>query len=143
MFKLLLPLFLMACAHQNRVQNNPMVVDKAQGYMSPNQLVEADMLIHNKKDFKAEIYVGKGVLKPGAVVPQHIHADSDEILVFSQGGGELIVDGKVHKVREGQTYFIPRGVKHSYSNRSKFTAKFVQIYNPSGPEKKFLQWAPK
>ena len=143
MFRFILPFFLLACASQNRVQNQPMVVDKATGYISPNQLAEADMLIHNKKDFKAEVYVGRGVLKSGAVVPQHIHAESDEILVFSQGGGELIVDGKVHKVRKDQTYFIPRGTKHSYSNRSKFTARFIQIYNPAGPEKKFLEWAPK
>lgn len=143
---ILASLFLVACASQQHVNNDPKQIEKPLSFVAPNQLATADMYIfENPKDpaFKPDIYVGKGELRPSAVVPQHVHESSDEILVFSVGGGELIIDGKVYTIQKDQAYFIPRGVKHSYSNRSNYTAKFVQIYSPRGPEEKFFKWAPK
>ena len=144
---ILASLFLVACASQRSQNNDPKVIEKAKSFVSPNQLATADMYIFedlkSDKDFSPDIYVGKGELRPSAVVPQHVHPESDEILIFSQAGGELIIGGKVYKIQKDHAYFIPRGTKHSYSNRGEYTAKFVQIYSPAGPEKKFLKWAPK
>jgi len=144
MYKLiliLLSLTLISCATQNISENDPQSIAEGDLYLSPNQLVSAEMLIHKKKNFDANLYVGRGTLKPGAVIPEHTHVESDEILVFQQGGGELLIDGSVYKIRKNEAIFIPKGTKHSYSNRTKFSAKYIQIYNPSGPETKFKKWA--
>jgi quercetin dioxygenase-like cupin family protein len=44
-------------------------------------------------------------------VPEHWHEGQWGVVL--DGEGELTVDGKKHTFRKGDTYYIPKGVKHS------------------------------
>lgn len=46
-----------------------------------------------------------------AEVPEHSH--EGQWAVVLDGEIELTIDGKIHTFKKGDTYFIPKGVKHS------------------------------
>ena len=52
----------------------------------------------------------------------------------------MVINGEKIKIKNGTTIFVPKGVKHSYTNNTKYTTKAIQIYTPGGPEQKFKKW---
>lgn len=135
-------LFLVAGCSTNKVIKNKMFHKlKGEKYQTPNGYVDVEMLFREKDG--SHNYVGRGHFKPGSIVPEHIHASSDEYLIFYQGAGTLVIDGKEHQVEDGSAFHIPKSIPHSYSNRSRKKGVFVQIYSPAGPEVKFTKWISK
>lgn len=51
-------------------------------------------------------------LEPGAATQRHYHANSEEIYLVVEGGGELEVDGEVRTVRPGDAILIPPRAWH-------------------------------
>ena len=51
--------------------------------------------------------------EPGADVPAHSHADSEQVMWITGGELEMTVDGETRTVREGDCVVINRGVEHS------------------------------
>ena len=136
--KLLWALLLVSCGH---FHNQPIVTNKAEHFVSPDKKIDVEVLIEptNKHDPKSTMT--RISLKPGTKIPKHVHQKSDEYLYFLKGGGTLVIDGKKHQVKAGTVYYIPIGMKHSYTNKSKNTAKAIQFYTPGGPEQRFKLWA--
>ncbi|MFT5429493.1 MAG: putative monooxygenase [Myxococcota bacterium] len=87
-----------------------------------------------------------GVLEgdPGLVVPEHVHAESDELLHVLEGGGWMVIAGKRSRIEAGMMIQIPRGVKHSFMipPDAKIGFRAVQIYTPAGPEQRFKKGKP-
>ncbi|WP_457601051.1 cupin domain-containing protein [Hydrogenivirga sp.] len=48
----------------------------------------------------------------------HYHAEHDLTFVVLKGHGELYLEGKREKLREGDAAFIPKGKVHFYTNTS-------------------------
>lgn len=135
--------FLFACSSGPVIVNEEQVLRKGEGYTSPNQKVEAEILVQEKPGSRPQSSIIKGVLKVGSIVPKHTHPESDEYLVFLRGAGELTIEDQTYHLKDGDTVFIPKGKTHSYVNRSGKDAVFYQIYTPGGPERKFKQWSKK
>lgn len=135
--------FLFACSSGPVVVNGEQVLRKGEGYTSPNQKIEAEILVQQSGSSRPESSIVKGALKAGSIVPQHSHVESDEYLVFVRGAGELTIEGKTYHLKDGDTVFIPKGKIHSYVNRSSKDAIFYQIYTPAGPEQRFKRWSKK
>ena len=140
MFVFLLSSFF-SCASRKGEADRPQIVDKAEGYTSPNQKIEVEILIQKTEKSNPKASFTKGVLKAGAIVPSHAHEGSDEYLSFVRGAGELTIQGETYFVQDGQSFYIPRGVEHSYVNRSGKDATFFQVYTPGGPEQRFKKWS--
>ena len=51
-------------------------------------------------------------LEPGRATTRHYHAESEEIYLLVEGGGELEVDGDRRQVGAGDAIFIPPGAWH-------------------------------
>lgn len=74
---------------------------------------------------------------PGAAVPEHAHAQEEEVLFMVEGTGELTVNGKTVTVRPGTALRIPAGARHAFKVTSATPVKAVQFYSPPGPEQRF------
>jgi quercetin dioxygenase-like cupin family protein len=51
-------------------------------------------------------------LEPGRATKRHYHAESEEIYLIVDGGGELEVDGDRREVTAGDAILIPPGAWH-------------------------------
>ncbi len=54
--------------------------------------------------------------------PLHYHKEHDLTVRLLKGRGEIYLDGKAHRLEEGDTVFIPAGAVHSYRNLSVVSA---------------------
>lgn len=135
--------FIVSCATGKTGQNQPQMKSQAKGFISPNQKIEATILVENTIESRPSSSVVRGVFRPGSIVAQHLHEESDEYLFFTKGAGELTVGDKTYYIKDGDTVFIPKNTKHSYVNRSQQDAHFIQMYTPLGPEQRFKKWSEK
>lgn len=136
----LLFLLLLGCSHHH---NRAIVTQKADHYISPDKKVDVEILIEKDNNHDPQSYVGRVILKPGTKIGKHIHKMSDEYLYFIKGTGVISIEGEEHQVKDGSTFYIPLGMKHSYTNTSKKTAVAIQFYTPAGPEQRFKVWKKK
>lgn len=135
---LILSILLTACATKSVHK----VTSKEDHYKSPRGgSIDAEIRIDVDKKNKVhpQSAITKLVLKPGTVIPEHTHT-SDEYLHFTKGNGEMVIAGDKVKIKNDTTVFIPKGVKHSYTNNTKYTTKCIQVYTPAGPEQRFKKW---
>jgi len=50
----------------------------------------------------------------GAVVPEHIHEESEDILYILSGHAKMFIEGlKKFEIEKGMLIRVPRGIKHS------------------------------
>lgn len=137
----LFPIFLASCASRDGLVNDPQVVKEPAGYTSPNQKIEVEILIERTEKSSPESSVLRGAFKPGSIVAQHVQEDSDEYITFVRGAGEMTIGEETYFVKDGDSFFIPKGIRRSYVNRSAKDATFYQIYTPGGPEQRFKKWS--
>lgn len=137
--KLFTFLILFSACSSNSVHK---VTTKEARYKSPRGgSIDVEILIQEDKKNKIhpQSSMSKLKLKPGTVIPMHVHS-SDEYLHFSKGNGEMVIGGKKVKIKNNTTVFIPKGVKHSYTNNTKYKTIAIQVYTPAGPEQRFKKW---
>ena len=84
-----------------------------------------------------DFYVGRLEAVPGALVPRHVHAGSEEIIFVLSGGGELTVGSEKIPFSAGEALFLPVGQPHSVKFTGDDKAEMVQIYAPAGPEDRY------
>ena len=69
-------------------------------------------------------------LKPGEEIGAETHEDGDQFIRFESGSGEVILNGKTSKVKDGSAVVIPAGVSHSVINTGSEDLKLYAIYSP-------------
>ena len=89
------------------------------------------------------VYLGKLEAEPGAEVPRHAHAGTDEILFVSTGAGELTVGSEKFPFEGPVALYIPAGQPHAAKFTGTDKAELVQIYAPAGPEDRYKDAATK
>jgi quercetin dioxygenase-like cupin family protein len=77
---------------------------------------------------------------PQAMMPEHAH-DAWESLAVLAGSGSLDMAGTKQPVQAGAVFQIPKGVKHSYAGSGGDALLAIQLYTPSGPERRFYRFA--
>lgn len=75
-----------------------------------------------------------------AAIPEHAHDDWEHIAIL-EGAGTMKVAGKNHPVTAGAVFDMPKGVKHSFTPSGKSRLLAVQLYTPSGAERRFVKLA--
>jgi quercetin dioxygenase-like cupin family protein len=86
-----------------------------------------------------ELYLGR--LEGTAPVPEHDHPASTETLVAVEAAGTYTVDGKEHRLGPKQIVTLPKGTKHSWRPDPGSRLVAIQIYDPPGPEQRFVTLA--
>jgi quercetin dioxygenase-like cupin family protein len=69
----------------------------------------------------------KFTIKPGGRIPRHYHPDIEHEQYVLAGSYEVGIGEKVHRVKEGDSLYIPAGTIHWYENRGKEAAEFLCI----------------
>lgn len=101
------------------------------------------LLLVNEETGARAASLGVLELLAGAGVPEHIHADSVEMLYVEEGGAEMTIEGQTMPVKRGDAVYIPAGTRHSAripEGAPRFRA--VQVYVGPGPEARFRQGEP-
>jgi quercetin dioxygenase-like cupin family protein len=66
-------------------------------------------------------------IKPGGSIPRHHHPDIEHEQYVLKGSYEVGIGDKVHKVKPGDSIFIPAGASHWYKNCGRVTAEFLCV----------------
>jgi mannose-6-phosphate isomerase-like protein (cupin superfamily) len=73
-------------------------------------------------------------IPPGVDIGEETHDDVDQILVFVQGEGQAILDGKKSAVGPDRLVHVPAGMRHNFINTGKTDLRLYTVYAP--PEHK-------
>lgn len=64
---------------------------------------------------------------PGGSIPRHYHPGIEHEQYVLKGSYRVGIGKKVHRVRAGDSIYIPQGTPHWYKNPGKVTAEFLCI----------------
>ena len=88
-------------------------------------------------DFRRVLYTGKHSqlvlmsIKPGEEIGEETHDHVDQFFRFEAGEGKVIIDGKEHRVKDGNAVIVPAGARHNVVNTSKrMNLRLYTIYSP-------------
>lgn len=103
-----------------------------QGYYS-----EIEEKTKTNNNFRQVLYTGPKIqlvlmsLKPGEDIGLEAHDDHDQFFRFEQGSGEVLIDGIIYQVKDGDVAIVPAGAEHNVTNTSQTEAlKLYTIYAP-------------
>jgi len=97
----------------------PQKVDKAVG-TSVQWLVD-------RHDGAPSFEMRKFSIKPGGSISKHFHPDIEHEQYVLKGRYLIGIGDKVHKVKEGDSIYIPSGTPHWYENTGDEKAEFLCI----------------
>ena len=88
-------------------------------------------------DFRRVLYTGKHSqlvlmsLKPKEEIGEETHDHIDQFFRFESGEGKVIIDGVVHRVKDGTAVIVPAGARHNVVNSSpRSNLRLYTIYSP-------------
>ncbi len=90
--------------------------------------------------FTPEAYTMQWILQPKGYVPfEHVHYHQDEVFHVKKGELKVVIAGKEHIAREGETIVVPKGQPHIASNNREELLDAVVEYRPALDHDKFAQ----
>lgn len=102
------------------------------GYFGP-----IESLTVNNPHFRQVLFTGPKLqlvvmtLKPGEDIGLEVHDDHDQFFRFEAGQGEVVIDGTVYPVTDGDAVVVPAGAKHNVTNTSaNEDLKLYTVYAP-------------
>ncbi|HCR42685.1 TPA: cupin domain-containing protein [Patescibacteria group bacterium] len=69
-------------------------------------------------------------LKPGEEIGAEVHPDIDQFFRFEAGSGQLVIDGNIYEVKDGDAGIIPAGANHNVINTGAVDLKLYTLYSP-------------
>lgn len=94
----------------------------------------ADPKIHGNK----QLFMSVLTLPPSGKVPEH-RDPTEEYLYVLEGSGTLWIDDKEFLVKPESVIYMPAGAKVRFQGSDK-PVRVLQVFAPSGPEKKYDSW---
>jgi mannose-6-phosphate isomerase-like protein (cupin superfamily) len=87
-------------------------------------------------DFRRVVYTGANLqlvlmtLQPGEEIGAETHDDRDQFFRIEEGEGEIVIDGRRHKVRDDFAVIVPAGALHNVINSGPKPLKLYTLYGP-------------
>jgi mannose-6-phosphate isomerase-like protein (cupin superfamily) len=69
-------------------------------------------------------------LEPGEEIGEEVHEGIDQILSFTTGEGEAVIEGNRSPVRAGTVVVVPGGTRHNFVNTGSAPLKLITVYTP-------------
>jgi mannose-6-phosphate isomerase-like protein (cupin superfamily) len=66
----------------------------------------------------------------GGEIGEEVHPDTDQVLLFEEGCGRAILDGRVSSVGPGDLVLVEAGTRHNFVNAGGMPLRLVTIYAP-------------
>lgn len=90
--------------------------------------------------YNEEAFVFEWIVQPKGYIPfEHIHLNQDEIFHIKKGEIKMIMNGKVHIGRAGDTIVVPKGTRHIACNNKPEILCCVVGYQPGLDNYTFFQ----
>lgn len=87
--------------------------------------------------FRQVLYTGQHIqlvlmcLQPGEDIGLEVHAVTDQFLRVEAGTGQVMMNGEVHLIKDGDAFIVPAGTEHNVTNTSLDQAlKLYTLYAP-------------
>jgi len=111
---------------------------KSKGYVTN---IENDTI--KNKFFRKVLYTGKNSqlvlmsLKPKEDIGIEVH-DVDQFFRIDSGSGNVIINGKNYKIKDGFAFIVPAGAEHNVINTGTEDLKLYSIYSPPNHKDKTI-----
>jgi mannose-6-phosphate isomerase-like protein (cupin superfamily) len=98
--------------------------------------VDMDSLARDNEDFRRVLMTGEKMqivamtIQPGEEIGAETHEGHDQVLYFTAGIGEAVLDGERFGVRAGHLVLVRAGVHHNFINTGDEPLRIVTAYAP-------------
>jgi len=102
-------------------------------------------LSERNDDFRHVLYTGKHLqlvlmsLKPGEEIGDEVHKDRDQFFRVEKGKGQIVIDGKTHKIKSDDAIVVPAGSRHNLINTGEKPLKLYTLYGPPNHQDQLIQ----
>jgi quercetin dioxygenase-like cupin family protein len=76
--------------------------------------------------------VGRQISPPGGGPAPHIHDREDEFFTVMEGEFDVLCGQSLHKLKRGESFFVPRGTLHTFKNSGTEMATMLVAVTPGG-----------
>jgi mannose-6-phosphate isomerase-like protein (cupin superfamily) len=93
-------------------------------------------LARSNDAFRREVATGEHsqivamTIPPGGEIGEEVHEENDQLLVFVEGEGEAVLDGKTAEVTPNDLVMVPAGTVHNFINTGQAPLRLVTVYAP-------------
>jgi mannose-6-phosphate isomerase-like protein (cupin superfamily) len=97
---------------------------------------DIEQLTEDNTDFRRVLYTGKHLqlvlmaLQPGEEIGEEVHEDRDQFFRGEEGEGEVVIDGKRHRIEDDDAIVVPAGARHNVINTGREPLKLYTLYGP-------------
>jgi mannose-6-phosphate isomerase-like protein (cupin superfamily) len=98
--------------------------------------VDIVSLARGNDAFRREIATGEHsqvvamTIPAGEEIGEEVHEENDQLLVFVDGEGEAVLDGKSSPVGPNDLVLVPAGTRHKFINTGGGPLRLVTVYAP-------------
>jgi mannose-6-phosphate isomerase-like protein (cupin superfamily) len=108
-----------------------------EGATMPEPLdVDIVQLARGNDAFRREVATGEHsqvvvmTIPAGGEIGEEVHERNDQLLVFVEGEGEAILDGRTSPVTPNDLVLVPAGTRHNFVNTGEVPLRLVTVYAP-------------
>jgi mannose-6-phosphate isomerase-like protein (cupin superfamily) len=93
-------------------------------------------LARGNDDFRRVVTTGQHLqvvvmaIQPGEEIGEETHDGIDQMLLFVDGEGTAVVEGRSAPVQAGQMAFVPAGTRHNFVNTGDRPLRLITTYAP-------------
>jgi mannose-6-phosphate isomerase-like protein (cupin superfamily) len=69
-------------------------------------------------------------IEPGSEIGEETHDGVDQTLVFVEGSGQAVIEGRAAPIGPGDVVFVPAGTRHNFVNTGDVPLKLWTLYAP-------------
>lgn len=97
---------------------------------------DIERLTVDNGDFRRVLYTGANLqlvlmaIPPGEEIGEEVHDDGDQFFRIEAGEGEILIDGKTHRVKADDAIIVPQGARHNVRSVGSEPLKLYTIYGP-------------
>ncbi len=98
--------------------------------------VDIVKLARGNDAFRREIATGEHsqvvamTIPAGEEIGEEVHQENDQLLVFVDGEGEAVLEGKTSRVGPNDLVLVPAGTRHNFVNTGGGPLRLVTVYAP-------------
>ena len=97
-----------------------------------------DMLATGRENaaFRRELVTGRHsqlvamTIPPGGEIGEEVHDEVDQILIFIEGYGRAVLDGRTEPVGPMDLVLVNAGVRHNFLNDGAEPLRLLTVYSP-------------
>jgi mannose-6-phosphate isomerase-like protein (cupin superfamily) len=119
-----------AMKNSARISPGPKFVAPGEGFVMHTPGGDATVLKIAAAETNDQFSLNEYVVMPNAGPPLHVHTREDEAFWILEGTVTFICDGKIIEAPKGSFVFAPRGLPHTFKNRTSLPAKFLLFVTP-------------